>query len=94
MLSAEAMREAFIKIKERMFHPTALYHPGETHPAFLITEAMRGYGGILRGFMRRQVALRQGLVDGFSDTDSVITVFRGIPYAKPSRWRITICLVS
>ena len=23
------------------FHPTALYHPGETHPAYLITEAMR-----------------------------------------------------
>ena len=30
------------------FHPTALYHPGETHPAYLITEAMRGFGAILR----------------------------------------------
>ena len=30
------------------FHPTALYHAGETHPAYLITEAMRGYGGILK----------------------------------------------
>ena len=30
------------------FHPTALYHHGETHPAYLITEAMRGYAGILR----------------------------------------------
>ena len=30
------------------FHPTALFNPSETHPAYLITEAMRGYGGILR----------------------------------------------
>lgn len=29
------------------FHPTALYHPGD-HPNYLITEAMRGYGGILK----------------------------------------------
>ena len=30
------------------FHPTVLYNPAETHPAFLITEAMRGYGAVLK----------------------------------------------
>lgn len=29
------------------FHPTSLYNPGES-PSFLITEAMRGYGAILK----------------------------------------------
>lgn len=32
--------------------------------------------------MRSQVALRQGLVDGFSDTDSVITVFSWHPLCQ------------
>ena len=29
------------------FHPTALYHPGD-RPSYLITEAMRGYGAVLK----------------------------------------------
>jgi L-aspartate oxidase len=38
------------KIKDMefvQFHPTSLYNPGE-HPSFLITEAIRGFGGILK----------------------------------------------
>ncbi|MGL5938559.1 MAG: L-aspartate oxidase [Phocaeicola sp.] len=30
------------------FHPTALFNPEGDRPSFLITEAMRGYGGILK----------------------------------------------
>ncbi len=35
------------KMEFIQFHPTSLYNPGEK-PAFLITEALRGFGGILK----------------------------------------------
>lgn len=35
------------------FHPTSLYHPGE-RPSFLITEAMRGFGAILKTQDRKE----------------------------------------
>jgi L-aspartate oxidase len=35
------------------FHPTSLYNPGE-RPSFLITEAMRGFGGILKDTKGRE----------------------------------------
>ncbi len=35
------------------FHPTSLFNPGE-RPSFLITEAMRGFGGILQTIDRKE----------------------------------------
>ena len=41
--------KAIIKDMEFVqFHPTALYLPEKENPAFLISEAVRGFGGILR----------------------------------------------
>ncbi len=41
--------KAIIKDMEFIqFHPTALYLPEKENPAFLISEAVRGFGGILR----------------------------------------------
>ncbi|MFA6351034.1 MAG: FAD-binding protein, partial [Bacteroidales bacterium] len=40
--------KAFVEHTEFVqFHPTSLYHPGE-RPSYLITEALRGFGGILK----------------------------------------------
>jgi L-aspartate oxidase len=39
------------------FHPTSLYNPGN-RPSFLITEAMRGHGAILRNHKREDFMLR------------------------------------
>lgn len=39
------------------FHPTSLYNPGE-RPSFLITEAMRGHGAILRNYREEDFMIR------------------------------------
>ena len=41
------------------FHPTSLYHPGETHPAYLITEAMRVDNGLDERVAGQTVAAMQ-----------------------------------
>lgn len=39
------------------FHPTALFDPGGDNPAFLVSEAVRGFGGILRDAQEREFML-------------------------------------
>lgn len=40
------------------FHPTALYNPAGENPDFLVSEAVRGYGGILRDAKKRKFMYR------------------------------------
>jgi L-aspartate oxidase len=35
------------------FHPTALFNPAGENPAFLVSEAVRGFGGILKDRQER-----------------------------------------
>lgn len=49
---AEVMDMEFIQ-----FHPTSLYNPG-SYPSFLISEAVRGFGGILRNHLDEDFMLK------------------------------------
>lgn len=41
------------------FHPTSLYDPAGARPAFLITEALRGKGAVLRSFWDRKAFMEK-----------------------------------
>ena len=50
------------------FHPTALYHPGD-RPSFLITEAMRGYGAVLRNLRGEEFMKKYDIVARAIDSE-------------------------
>ncbi len=52
------------------FHPTSLYNPGE-RPSFLITEAMRGFGGILRNIEKIEFMHRYDKRESLAPRDIV-----------------------
>ncbi len=52
------------------FHPTALYNPGE-YPAFLISEAVRGEGAILRNFNGEQFMHKYDVREELASRDIV-----------------------
>jgi len=54
---AHRARGAIMDMEFVQFHPTVLYNPNE-RPSFLITEAMRGYGAILRNRKGKEFMLK------------------------------------